>query len=596
MASCRLRILSAQCNPIVGDIGGNLDKARKVLLLAQEHEVDLVLFPELFICGYPPEDLILSPAFVEACMQAVARLVTENRHEEGEKRKPGFVMGAPYQKDGAIFNAVWVVEGGQVLARRFKVHLPNYDVFDEARIFMPGPLPGPVFFRGVFLGLPICEDIWADKVIACLAQQGVDLLLVANGSPYERHKARWRLEIAKHCVQQSKCPLIYVNQVGGQDELVFDGGSFALNAEAELIFQAPFFEPAHSILTYEKSGEGIQIFPEKILETVFWRNILCRKMEQQEQRQRKPVTGVCLSSFPIATELEFCWRACVLGLRDYVEKNNFREVVLGLSGGIDSALCACLAVDALGAKRVHGVLLPSPYTTAETMADARHCAQLLGIALDVVSISELMQEVEKSLAPFFKGLPSDVTEENIQARLRGLLLMALSNKFGWMLLTTGNKSELSVGYSTLYGDMNGGFNPLKDLYKTEVYALAIWRNEVPSLSGMQGPVGSCIPQHILTKAPSAELRPNQYDQESLPEYAILDAILYSLIEEEKSFSEIVAQGHSPELIRKIEHLLHTAEYKRRQAAPGIKLSQRPFGRGRRYPITNRFRRSTTPLL
>jgi NAD+ synthase len=435
-------------------------------------------------------------------------------------------------------------------------------VFDEKRVFAPGPMPGPVSFRGVRLGLPICEDIWAADVVETLAETGAELLIVPNGSPYWRDKETTRLNIAVARVTESDLPIIYVNEVGGQDELVFDGASFGLNADCSLAFQLPAFQETVTTVRWQRTGNG-------------WR---------------------CLDG-PMAKpgdSEEDDYSACMLGLRDYVDKNGFAGVVLGLSGGVDSALCAALAVDALGAKRVRCVMLPYRFTSQESRDDAASIARALGVPYDLVPIESAVAGLEQALAPLFAGRPRDVTEENLQARARGTILMAISNKLGLMVVTTGNKSEMSVGYATLYGDMNGGFNPIKDLYKTEVYRLARLRNGWRP-QGALGPGGQVIPDNVLTRAPTAELRENQTDQDSLPPYEVLDGILERLVEREEPIAQIVEAGFARETVVRVERMLNIAEYKRRQAAPGVKVTLKNFGRDRRYPITNRFRDPGTPL-
>ncbi|MFO7567876.1 MAG: NAD+ synthase [Enhygromyxa sp.] len=552
-----LRIAVAQLNPIVGDVAGNLALARSVLADPACRDADLVLFSECFLSGYPPEDLILKPAFLAACDEAMRTLAAETT------AGPGVVVGVPLQRETGRHNAVAVLDGGRVIAERYKVDLPNYGEFDERRVFEPGPMPTPVEFRGVKIGAPICEDIWGTLgVCEALARAGAELLLVPNGSPYHRGKLELRREIATRCVRACGRPLIYANQVGGQDELVFDGASFAVDDMLALCLQMRQFEAQLVVQTWQRDSLGS------------WHP-----------------GGGTHAKLPEATEADY--RACMLGLRDYVDKNGFEQVLLGLSGGIDSALCAALAVDALGPKRVWAVMLPYKYTAQSSLTDAEACARALGCRYDVVPIAEPVEGFSHALAGLFAGTHEDVTEENLQSRTRGTMLMALSNKFGAMLVTTGNKSEVSVGYSTLYGDMNGGFNPLKDLYKMQVYALARWRNaKVPI--GALGPAGEVIPPNILAKAPSAELRAEQTDQQSLPPYPVLDEILECLVEGEMSVEEIVARGHEQALVLRIEHLLYTAEYKRRQAAPGVKITRKHFGRDRRYPITNHFRQGSGP--
>ncbi len=548
-----IRIAVAQLNPIVGDIAGNLAKAREARADAARHGADLVLFTELFIAGYPPEDLVMKPAFLSACELAVEELAKDTA--DGG---PGVVMGTPLKRPSGVHNSVMVLDGGAVIAERYKLDLPNYGEFDEKRVFQAGPdMPGPVNFRGVRLGIPICEDIWGQLgVCETLAESGAEILLVPNGSPYYRGKVDVRQQVAIVQVIESGLPLIYANQLGGQDELVFDGASFAIQADKSLAFQMSEFEESVSISTWQREGDT-------------WR-----------------CANGPMSMIPEKEEADY--RACMLGLRDYVNKNGFRNVVLGLSGGIDSAICAALAVDALGEERVFCIMMPYRYTAKTSISDAEACARALGCRYDVVPIAEPVEGFTSALSRLFQGTKEDITEENLQSRTRGTILMAVSNKFGSMVVTTGNKSEMSVGYATLYGDMNGGFNPIKDLYKMQVYALARWRNaHVPP--GALGPSGEVVPVNIIDKAPSAELRPDQTDQDSLPPYPVLDEILECLVENEMGVDEIVARGHDRETVHRVENLLYIAEYKRRQAAPGVKITKKNFGRDRRYPITNRFR-------
>ncbi|MEZ5811127.1 MAG: NAD+ synthase [Rhizobiaceae bacterium] len=547
-----LRIAVAQLNPTVGDIAGNLALAREARADAARHGADLILFTELFIAGYPPEDLVLKPAFASACEKAVRELAAETA--DGG---PGVIIGTPLRRETGLHNAVMLLDGGKVVAERLKVDLPNYGEFDEKRVFQEGPMPGPVNCRGVRIGIPICEDIWGELgVCETLAESGAELLLVPNGSPYYRGKVDVRHQVVIRQVIESGLPVIYANQLGGQDELIFDGASFAINADKSLAFQMSQFEASVSISTWKRNSDG-------------W---VCDKGP--------------MSVIPEAEEADY--RACMLGLRDYVNKNGFRNVVLGLSGGIDSAICAALAVDALGEERLRAVMLPYRYTSRESLADAEACARALGCRYDIVPIEEPVAGFNNALTQLFEGTDEGITEENLQSRARGTILMAISNKFGSMVVTTGNKSEMSVGYATLYGDMNGGFNPIKDLYKMQVYSLSRWRNaHVPP--GALGPSGEVIPVNIIDKAPSAELRPDQTDQDSLPPYPVLDDILECLVEHEMAVDDIVARGHERELVHRIEHLLYIAEYKRRQSAPGVKITKKNFGRDRRYPITNRFR-------
>jgi NAD+ synthase len=553
----RLAITLAQLNPIVGDVSGNAEKVRAARKRAAADGADLIIFPEMFIAGYPPEDLVLKPAFQAACRAEIERLARETA--DGG---PAMILGTPWVEGGKLHNAVTLLDGGFVAALRFKVDLPNYGVFDEKRVFAPGPMPGPVNFHGVRLGVPICEDIWREDVVECLAETGAEILLVPNGSPYWGDKDEIRLNIAVARVTEHNLPLIYLNQVGGQDELVFDGASFALHADRSVGFQLPAFREAIVTVQWERVGDT-------------WR-CADAPMEKLEDRDQSD------------------YAACVLGLRDYVNKNGFKGVVFGLSGGVDSALCAAMAVDALGAERVRCVMLPYRFTSPESLDDAAAAAKALGIGYEAVPIAPAIEGLEAALKPLFAGLPRDVTEENLQARARGVILMAISNKFGLMVVTTGNKSEMSVGYATLYGDMNGGFNPIKDLYKTQVYRLSHLRNRWKP-DGAFGPDGRVIPENILTRAPSAELREDQKDQDTLPPYDVLDQILYRLIEMEEPLATIIAAGFDAETVKKVDRMVNLAEYKRRQAAPGVKVTLKGFGRDRRYPITNRFRDSGAPL-
>ncbi|MBL8909007.1 MAG: NAD+ synthase [Rhizobiales bacterium] len=540
----RLIIALAQLNPTVGAVEANRATARAAWDRAKAAKADLVLYPELFLCGYPPEDLVLRPSLVAACRRAAEDLAQETA--DG----PAILVGLPWHDNGKLHNAVALLTEGRIGTLRYKYDLPNYGVFDEKRVFAAGPAPGPISFKGVRIGVPICEDIWTEEACETLAETGAEILLVPNGSPFEQNKDDVRLNLVVARVTETGLPLAYLNQVGGQDELVFDGASFALNADRTLALQMPMFVEDIAITEWRRDATGWRITPGDIA-----------KLPEGEEET---------------------WRACVLGLKDYVDKNRFPGVVLGLSGGIDSAVVAAMAVDALGRERVHCVMMPYAYTSRASLEDAEACAKLLGVRYDVVPIKEPVEGFLSALKPLFNGHNRDVTEENIQSRARGVILMAISNKFGAMVLTTGNKSEMSVGYATLYGDMNGGYNPIKDVYKTQVYRLARWRNSQ----------GHVIPERIITKAPTAELRENQTDQDSLPPYDMLDGILSHLVEEESPVAEIVKLGYPEAVVRRVQHMLYVAEYKRRQAAPGVKITRRNFGRDRRYPITNGFRDTT----
>lgn len=547
-----LRIAIAQLNPVVGDIAGNLQKAREARAEAALHKADLIVFSELFISGYPTEDLVLLSSFVKACERAIADLAKDTA-DQG----PGVIIGTPINSQGEIYNSVVVLDEGKIIAERHKVDLPNYGEFDEKRVFSAGDIAGPVNFRGVRLGLPICEDIWGDLgVVEALEETGAEIIIVANASPYHRDKMDGRYSVALRHVIETELPIIYVNQLGGQDELLFDGGSFVFNADKALALQLPQFV-------------------EQIIVTDW--------VQRDGKWACEPNT---IAALPDALEADYS--ACVLGLRDYVNKNGFKTALLGLSGGLDSALCAAIAVDALGADRVRCVMMPYHFTTKESHDDAANCAKALGVSYEIVPIAQPVESFLSTLEPIFAGYEQGITEENLQSRTRGVILMAISNKFGSLLITTGNKSEMAVGYATLYGDMNGGFNPIKDIYKTRAFALSEWRNKNKPV-GALGPDGEVIPANIITKVPSAELRENQTDQDSLPPYPVLDEILEMLVEQGQSVEAVVAKGHAIELVQRIEQLLLLAEYKRRQSAPGVKVSSKNFGKDRRYPITNRFR-------
>ena len=547
-----LKIALAQINTThVGALRDNADRIRRARAEGARLGADLVVTPEFSVGGYLPEDLVRKPAYVAACTDIIAELAAETA--DGG---PGLIVGGPWQDGDKLYNAAFLLEGGRIAARRAKHELPNYGVFDEKRVFDAGPAPGPVPFRGFRIGLMVCEDWWLPSVAETLCETGAEILLSINGSPFEADKHdKVRLPLAVSRVVENGLPFVFLGQVGGQDEIVFDGASFVLNPDRSLAALLPMFEEAVVLTEWHREGE----------------RLVC-----------KPTT---IAQHP--DRLGQIYGAMVLGLRDYVEKNRFPGVVLGLSGGIDSAISAAVAADALGPDRVRAVMMPSPYTSQESLEDAAACADLLGIRYETIGIGPAMEAFAGMLAPSFGNRPPDITEENLQSRIRGVTLMALSNKFGDMLLTTGNKSEMSTGYATIYGDMCGGYSVLKDVYKTTVFALSHWRNEnVPA--GSRGPNGPAMPLRVITKPPSAELKPDQKDQDTLPPYEILDAILEGLIEGEKSVDALVEAGFDRALVLRVWRLLDRAEYKRRQAPPGVKITARAFGRDRRYPITNGF--------
>src|SRR5574337_881016 len=509
----RLVIALAQTPAIVGDIFGNRDRLLKARAEAAGFGADLVMAPELYLSGYPPEDLVLKPAFQETC-----RAACEDLARATADGGPAILVGLPWAEAGKLHNAMALLNAGRIEAARFKVDLPNYGVFDEKRVFAPGPSPGPIVFKGVRIGVPICEDIWGPDPVECILETGGEILLVGNASPYERDKLAIRQSIAVNRVVESGLPLIYLNLVGGQDEIMFDGGAFALNAGGGLAAQLPAFRPLVARTVWERTDKGWACVegPREIVEE--------------------------------GDEVDYV--VCVLGLRDYVENNCFFGVVLGLSGGVDSALCAAMAADALGASRVHAVMLPYRFTSNESLSDAAACAKALGLRYDIVPIADPVEGAERALQRLFAGKPRDITEENLQSRARGLILMAISNKTGAVLVRTSNK----------------------------------WKPK-----GALGPDGEVIPPNVLIKAPSAELRENQRDEDSLPPYPVLDGILHGLVEKEMRLADLIAEGFEPETVRKVERLLYLAEYKRRQSAPGVRVGPKNFGRDRRYPIVNRFR-------
>ncbi len=541
----RLKIAFAQMNQRVGDLEGNA--AAMLEMRRRAGDADLLLCPELQLTGYPPEDLVLKPEFVRRTMECAERLVDATA-EPG----PAILIGTIIHEGGLNYNAVLLADGGRVIGKVLKRELPNYGTFDEKRVFAPGPMPEPIEFKGVKLGVPICEDIWQEVVCGHLAEAGAEMLLVPNGSPYELDKDDLRARLVRSRALQTGLAIAYINRVGGQDELAFDGSSFVMHPDGQRVVQMPDWEEALLVTNWARTPDG-------------WR------CETQCEHQ--------LDAFPADV-----YKAMMVALHDYVARNGFPGVILGLSGGIDSALSAAVAVDALGPDRVWGVMLPSKYTSDESLEDAADCARLLGCRHDVVSIAPAVDAVDGML-PQLTGLAA----ENVQARLRMVALMALSNAQGHMLLTTGNKSEMSVGYATLYGDMAGGYSVLKDAYKSTVFALSRWRN-ANRPEGALGPDGPVMPARVITKPPSAELRPDQKDEDSLPPYSLLDQILEGLVDKELSVTEVAtAIGADPALVADIERKLLRAEYKRRQAPPGVKIGNRNFGRDRRYPISNAFR-------
>ncbi|WP_372605229.1 NAD+ synthase [Actibacterium sp.] len=548
------RLTLAQLNPTVGALGANADKARAAWQAGRAANADMVALPEMFLTGYQTQDLIMKPAFFHDAMEHIVTLAADCA--DG----PALGIGGPYFDGANLYNAYYVLQGGQIVARVLKQKLPNETVFDEERLFVPGPAQGPYAIGPLRIGTPICEDAWhPESVCETLAETGAEILLVPNGSPYYRNKYDVRISHMVARTVETGLPLIYLNMVGGQDDQVFDGGTFVLNPGGKLAVQMPVFDENITHVDFTRTPEG-------------W-----RATDGDKAR--------------IPDEWEQDYRAMVEGLRDYLGKSGFKRVLLGLSGGIDSAIVATIAADAIGAENVRCVMLPSEYTSQHSLDDAQAVADALGCAYDYVPISAGRAAITETLAPLFQGRDTDITEENIQSRLRGLLLMAMSNKFGAMLLTTGNKSEVAVGYATIYGDMNGGYNPIKDLYKTRVFETCRWRN-ANHHDWMMGPAGEVIPPRVIDKPPSAELRPDQKDEDSLPPYEVLDAILTGLVDDESSVAELVAQGFERETVKRVEHLLYISEYKRFQSAPGTRLTKRSFWLDRRYPIVNRWRDTT----
>ncbi len=544
------KVTLGQLNPTVGDLGGNAQKARKAWLAGQAEGADLVALPEMFITGYNPQDLVQKLAFHKAAIETIHALAKDCA--DG----PALGIGGPWAENGKLFNAYFILKSGKIRSVIEKHHLPNETVFDEVRIFDSGDISGPYSVGQSRIGSPICEDAWHEDVVETLEETGAEFLLIPNGSPYHRGKRDERINHMVSRVVESDLPLIYLNMVGGQDDQVFDGGSFVLNRGGALALHLPMFEECIEHISLTQGAEGWSVEAGQIAD--------------------------------IPDTLEADYQAMTLGLRDYCAKTGFKKVLLGLSGGIDSAIVATIAADALGAENVRCVMLPSEYTSQGSLQDAQELAEALGCRYDTVPISEGRSAITNTLQPLFEGLDADLTEENIQSRLRGLLLMALSNKFGEMLLTTGNKSEVAVGYATVYGDMAGGYNPIKDLYKTRVFEICRWRN-ANHRPWMKGPSGAVIPVSIIEKPPSAELRPDQKDSDSLPDYPILDAILEILVDQDGSLEDCIAAGFERDEAARVEHLLYISEYKRFQSAPGTRLSKRAFWLDRRYPIVNRWR-------
>jgi len=546
----KFQITLAQLNPTVGDLEGNYKVAIEAWEQAQKMGSDLIAFTELFITGYNTQDLIKKPSFFKAAQDQILKLA------KNCKNGPAIAIGGPAYLKGKLYNAYYILADGNVADVIMKHHLPNQNVFDEKRIFDEGEISGPYQIGPIRIGSPICEDAWHSDVSETLSETGAQLLLVPNGSPYYNGKNDVRLNKMVARVVETNLPLIYLNMVGAQDDQVFDGGTFALNRGGSLAIKLPLFEEALEHIVLEETDIGWNI-----------------------------IKGD-LAKVPCDKESDY--HAMVMGLRDYCKKSGFEKVVLGLSGGIDSALVAVIASDAIGSANVRSIMLPSPYTSQTSLIDATDLVENLGCKSDTLPINDSLTAIDKTLSSTFEGRKTDLTEENIQSRLRGLLLMAVSNKFGEMLLTTGNKSEVSVGYSTIYGDMAGGFNPIKDLYKTKVFEISKWRNK-NHRPWMKGPPGSIIPDSIITKAPTAELRPNQKDSDSLPDYPVLDAILTILVDEDGSTNDCLKAGYNKSDVSKVEKLLYESEYKRFQSAPGTRLSQRAFWLDRRYPIVNKWR-------
>ena len=547
-----IKIGLCQINPWVGHLQYNLEKIKQYFHICQEQDLDLAVFPECSVTGYPVEDLVLAPYFlchVENVIQDLAAWTSSS--------KTSILFGSPWIHDGKIVNTAMLINDGKIKDIIIKHKLPNHGVFDEKRIFQPGPLPMPVYFQGLDLGIMVCEDMWYPQPAQHLKENGAQILVVLNGSPFDLTKHQRRQEQAQKRVIETGLPLIYLNMVGGQDHLVFDGQSFVMEADQECVLKMPAFQESLCSVKLEKYDDKLSI----------------RSLNNISKDSMDPLGSI--------------YQGLVMGLKDYVEKNGFKGVLIGLSGGIDSALVTAIAVDALGPGRVHCIMMPSPYTSQESLLHAQTIANLLNIPYQILSIEPAMTAYERILEGIFQGAAADTTEENIQSRARGMILMAISNKNGFMVLSTGNKSEMAVGYATLYGDMCGGYNPLKDVYKMQVFDLARWRNQT-RCDYFLGPDGPVMPEEVITKPPTAELRPNQTDQDSLPSYEILDAILLELVEKKADIQDVVDLGFQESDVNKVYHLLHKAEYKRRQSPPGPKISVKAFNAERRYPITNGF--------
>ena len=542
------RLTLAQLNPSLGAIAANAATALQAWQQGRDAGAQMVALTEMFITGYQTQDMVLKPAFVREAMAAIDALAMQIT--DG----PALGIGGPHLRDGQLYNAYYILQDGRIAACVLKHDLPNDGVFDEKRIFASAPPQGPYRIGPLRIGSPICEDAWHSEVCETLAESGAQILLVPNGSPYHRGKPAVRTNLMVARVIETGLPLVYLNMIGGQDDQVFDGASFVLNPGGVLVAQLPQFEPCITHIDFVQTNEGWRANP-----------------------------GI-MAVLPKSYEADY--HAMVLSLRDYLAKTGFAKVLLGLSGGIDSAIVATIAADAIGPQNVRCVMLPSEFTSQHSLDDAAAVAKALGCQLDTVSISAAQSAVGDALAPLFAGLAPGIAEENIQSRLRGLLLMAMSNKFGEMLLTTGNKSEVAVGYCTIYGDMNGGYNPLKDMYKTRVFETCRWRN-THHFNWMLGPAGAVIPPRVIDKPPSAELRADQRDDDSLPPYPVLDAILQGLVDQDLSVNDMVARGFDRAIVKKVEHLIYISEYKRFQAAPGTRLTDRAFWSDRRYPVANR---------